>query len=208
MLREIISDPIYCILATAFLSFVFYILFCLFSIQSWKILKMICLSSALIGIMGTLNNNKNQFLKTEIYNYKCDIKHDIKKIKYFLENDVKREYVKTEYSPKNFDELQYNQALMCEWSKKYLIHIDSIEKELTTELDTISIHKKIFRPNFNEEDIKEFIRNTSLAYSNIKKLEMLKDEYSSTKVTDFANTFGVLFLIVSIAISAAIIIKE
>jgi hypothetical protein len=211
IIRNILTIPIWTITATVFLWFVIYRLFIFFKLSevNWKRLEYIWIFIGLFGLLSVVEKNNKEFKTVDNFYVKKNIEFNLSRIKFFL-SDLQTcfKYNKISSSLLDFDDRQYDQDLICSWSKTYKIDFDTIDGIPTKFLDTLAIKKLIFKTSFMAGYIKEFQSCCSAINSDIKKFNLYKKQIKSNDWENFSRTTGVLFIIIAFAIRLSITTKN
>lgn len=172
---------------------------------NYKRLEYIWIFIALLGLMALINENKRSSIATQISIVKQEITLDLSLVNFLL-SDVQTctKYKKTNLSPEYFDLHQHDQNLICEWSKKFLIEIDSIYGIPTEPLDVESIKTIAFKSDFMLGYVKEISLYGNRVNKNIEKFNVYSSEINKKIWDDFYKTIGILLLIIAIAIRLAL----
>jgi hypothetical protein len=207
IIRNILTTPIWTITVTIFLWAIFYLLFIVFKLSdtNWKRLEYIWIFIGLFGILTVIEKNNKEFKTVDNYYVKKDIEYNLSRINFFL-SDIQScfKYNKIQSSPSDFDERQFDQDLVCEWSKSYKIEIDTAEGIPTKPLDTLSIKKIDFKTTFMDDFVKEFQTCCSTINADIEKFNLYNGQIKSNDWENFSRTTGILFIIIAFAIRLSI----
>ena len=211
MLAELIISPFLIVLVTIILWIILFQLFyrvLKLSEVNWKRLEYIWLFIGLLGLVNVVVENKKTYnfynserLRNYIRSSVRDINSDLVGYKTCFK------YNKTEFSPENLDERQYDQDLICNWSKTYQIKLDSLGIP-KRKLDTISKVKLKLKTDEMEDFISDFNDMVTTANSEIDEYTTYRKEYEGNDWKDFSRTFGVLLLMIAFSIRLSIATKN
>jgi hypothetical protein len=171
---------------------------------NWKRLEYIWIFIALLGLMALINENKKNSLKAELSKIKQEIKLDLSFVNFLL-SDVQTctKYKKTGLSPDYFDDQQYDQNLVCAWSKNFRIEIDTLAG-IPNPLDMLSLQTLEFKTDFMTRYVEEISSYGNRVNSNLLKYQHYFLEYQGKSWDYFYRTIGILLLIIAIAIRLAL----
>lgn len=211
MLAELIISPFWIVIVTIILWIILFQIFYRFlklSEANWKRLEYIWLFIGLIGLVNVVVENRktyNFYNSERVSNY---IRSSIKNINSDLSSfKVCFKYNKTDFSPEDFDERQYDQDLICSWSKTYKIKLDTLGIP-QRKLDTISKTSFNFKTNEMDDFITDFNEMIKTVNSEIKEYKTYREEYKTEEWKNFARTFGVLFIMIAFSIRLSIATKN
>ena len=211
IIRTILTTPIWTIVATIFFWFVTYKLFIILKLSdtNWKRLEYIWIFTGLFGLLTVIEGNNKEFKTADNYYVKQDIQYNLSRIKFFL-SDIQscNKYTKFASSPNDFDDRQYDQDLICDWSGKYKIEIDTVEGIPTISLDTLTIKQITFRTTFMDDYVKEFKACCSIINADIEKFNLFQLQIKSSDWENFGRKTGVLLIIIAFAIRLSITTKN
>jgi hypothetical protein len=172
---------------------------------NWKRLEYIWIFIALLGLMTLINENKKQSIESELSKVRQEIKLDMSLVNFLL-SDVQTctKYKKTESSPENFDLSQYDQNLVCNWSKDFIIETDSITGIPLSTLDLSSLQTLDFKTDFMHRYVKEISLYGNRVNKNIEKNIHYSAEIEKKNWDHLYKSVGVVLLIIAIAIRLAL----
>lgn len=211
MIKNILTTPIWTITVTVLCWFVLYRLFIFFKLSdvNWKRLEYIWILVGLFGLLTIIEKNNQKLKATENYYLKQNIQYNLSRINFFL-SEIQScfKYSKLPSSPQDFDDRQYDQDLICEWSKKYSIEIDTVEGIPTKSLDTLTITQIAFKTTFMDDYVKEFKACCSTINNDIEIFNQYQQEINSNSWENFSRTTGILLIIIAFAIRLSIATKN
>ncbi len=170
----------------------------------WKRLEYIWIFAGVFGLLVMVSKNKIEHNKNKLVLIEKDLNIHYRNIQYSLSSWTNCfQYNKTENSPKDIEERQFDQDLICSWSKKTLILI--LESQNNKKKINLEQLKLDFKTNFITEDYHYYL-------SQINTINELIDNYNNIQRNNYINNFiinvlnviGALFLILAFAIRLAV----
>lgn len=212
MLRDLIISPASIVITTLILWIVFFQLFfrvLKISDKNWKRLEYIWIFIGMFGLVSITSENKKEYNFNNSERLKNYLTLTIKDIRTLLnEAHTCIKYTKSEYSPDNFEAIQFDQDLICKWSKSFKIQLDSLTGLPIAKLDTISNNFFKFKTNAMKDFIHDFNSSIRLLNSELNEYKKYREEYESDHWSNFSRTFGVLMLMLAFSIRLSIATKN
>jgi hypothetical protein len=202
-MKEILSEPLYAFGGLALLVFIGWIIFvklCPLNALQWKKADYWWLTLSAIGLFGLLAENRFVFSKNEleICNARIEVYSRATK------RDINNQYFcikfsKTEYSPEDFDEGQYEFDKMCVWKESIFCKVDSI----IAEQKNININELAI-PDVNDSTLKQLIdyliHNINEYNEYINRKQEIMQDMSYREYETMLRIFSPLFLIFGLSI--------
>jgi hypothetical protein len=203
LIRNILTSPFWTIGATVVLWSALYFLFTIFELSdtNWKRLEYIWIFTGFLGLLTVINENNKSYKDKEMNDIKRDIEFDISRLEFFLSNQMACfKYNNVESSPDDFDQRQYDQDQICDWSKTFKIQVDSFAGIPTSHLDTVALKSIKFKTTFMDDYVEDFSECTNRINTSIDKFNEYSKEVNSKFWENFSKTFGPILLIIAFAI--------
>lgn len=120
-IRNIISSPFLALFVTLVLWWVIYFLCVTFKLSKKKLKKLeyIWLSVGLLGLLSIVNKNEKEYRFVDNIGIEQTINFDLQRNNFLLKgHQTCFKQTQSDTSPKDFQDRQSDQNLICEWSKK------------------------------------------------------------------------------------------
>jgi hypothetical protein len=202
-MKEILSNPLYAFGSLGVCVFIGWIIFVkLFPLTAlqWKKSDYLWLSLSAIGLFGLLANNRILFSQNELEICKARIELYLKATKSDMSNQYFcKKFTKSEYSPENFDEVQKEFDIMCEWKETNFLRIDSmLNGQIIVNISELAI------PNVKTESLIESIyyltHNIEQYNYYITQKQILTNKIKYYDFEDMFRIFSPLLLIIGLSI--------
>ncbi|HZV69318.1 MAG TPA: hypothetical protein VFG10_07235 [Saprospiraceae bacterium] len=209
LIKNILIDPRWATVCILILWLVIYYTFSYIikiSEVNWKRLEYIWIFIGSIGLFALINQNKIDNINGERRFNRMWIDKEISRIKdKFIGSQTCFIFITSKNSPNNLTDLQFDQDLICNWSKNYSLDVYNTSNEPEVLLDTISILSLPYRTNDQQKYIDEFLNITRRINNNINSYKIHVKAISSNKFDSLNRSFGILLFIVAISIRLAIV---
>jgi len=207
LIRNILTMPLWTIGITVMLWTLFTVSFELFKLSEtqWKRLEYIWIFTGFIGILTIIDKNHNDENIGKLSNIKSDIKFNMTRIDVFLHSyNTCFQFRKSTPPLEDFEQRQYDQDQICNWSKLYKIDYDSIEEIPAKLLDTSSINSIKFKTSFMDDYVSDFQKCCCIVNKDLLDFNKLKEEIKSNNWENNYRTFGPLLFILALAVRLSI----
>ena len=203
-MKEILSYPSYAFGLFALCIFMGWLIFVkLFprNILQWKKTDYIWISLSSIGLFGLLADNRIVFNKYELEICDNHIKLSSNEARIYIANNQYfcREFLKTENSPDNLEDIQKEYDNMCNWRELNEYRIDSmLRKQEIINIDDLEI--PLVKYSLLNDMINDFIRHIKNYNHNIIEKQKKEAKISDHNFETEIKIFSPLFLILGLSI--------
>lgn len=206
MIGELLISPKYLVIVTIVIwIIIFQLLYRVLCISktNWKRLEYLWLLAGFLGLVNLVVENRKEYSFNSSERVKNYINLSIRDIKESLSNDRNCfKYTKSKFSPDNFDEVQNEQDKYCELTKRYFVAYDTIQNVPRMHFKLLNDNN--FKANEIITDINDLNELIKTLNSEIDEYNLFRNEYDSKNWSTFSKTFGVLLLIIALAIRLSI----
>lgn len=211
ILRKLVTEPIYAIVAVLILWFIFHIVLNYLikpQPKNWIKLEYFWILIGFMGVVSFIMENNRSFKKSDLDFKERWVKRELESLKRFTQNpSICFKYNKGDWmSQDEFDARQAESDEICNWSKNIYKAIQSREDTIFSKIENYpEITLKILKSDYAVERIKKDI--ISINEYIIERNE-LKTNINSNHWRNFTYTFGVLFLIIAFAIRLTLVSRK
>lgn len=212
MIGELLISPYLIIVVTLILWLIlFQIFYRIIQLKerNWKRLEYAWLFIGLFGLISVVADNKKQYHHYQSENSANYIKILCKELQSTLNGtQTCFQFIRSEYSPANFDDLQHDQNLICSWSKTFQLNLDSSNSIPKNNLEKINVDELNLKSDGMMLFINEFNSSVEAINSEIKEYTYHLEIYHDQTWEHFTKSFGVLMLSIAFAIRLSIATKN
>lgn len=171
----------------------------------WKRIDYIWLAAAALGLLGTTAEvrkfNATNLIESRKISTESAYKSFRSQIEFGTGPAVCGPFIRTEYSPKNFDELQNEYSLACEYNKRILT---LIPENISKDYQPIELPAIVIRPQLNDKlitsDFSRVDKYLKDYNESQKELQLLLGSQKRTNAEETAVVFGPFLLAFALAL--------
>lgn len=198
---HLLTDPLYAFCTLLILSYFMYLFFTyVFPLnkKQWKKMDYVWLSLSSIAIFGIVESNRIEIAEGELNRTQWLIESDSAQIIDHLKvNYVCNKYVKSEYSPDNFEELQIMTDVICKWTKE-------VKPKVSVLIKNRKLIENLKIPHVKDDILEDYTSQFSVYVNEYNKkvitIRELEIKSKESEISKAIQLFSPLLLIIGLSI--------